>query len=231
MHSLSFQSGMILQQRNSMQAEGSLSYLNLASYAKAALKLQLLLDKEKMGYQPNVLPPKKNNLTWLWIVLGVGCGCGFFVFVVGAAVLFPVLSQAREKARQVGCLTHVRELGLSMLMYSQDYDENFPKADHWSEKIFSYYKNDSSTKCPSVSNDKNGQYGIAYNDKVAGMNLSKIKNPAQGILLYDSSNLKKDAHDAVTSLPVPGRHSKGNNQCFQDGHAKSVLTADKAGVQ
>ena len=111
-----------------------------------------------------------------------------------------------------------------MQMYLQDYDEKFPQADSWTERIYPYYKNYNVAKCPTISSVNNAQYGYAYNDKIAGVSLSKIKNPAIGSLIYDSSNLQKSAHDAFTSLPVPGRHGNGNNIAYQDGHVKLVLS-------
>jgi len=48
------------------------------------------------------------------------------IIAILAAILFPVFSQAREKARQTSCLSNFKQIGLSVRMYSQDYDEEFP---------------------------------------------------------------------------------------------------------
>ncbi len=40
-----------------------------------------------------------------------------------AAILFPVFAQAREKARQITCLSNLKQIGLAFLQYNQDYDE------------------------------------------------------------------------------------------------------------
>lgn len=48
------------------------------------------------------------------------------IIAILAAILFPVFSQAREKARQATCLSNLRQLGLGMGMYTQDYDERLP---------------------------------------------------------------------------------------------------------
>src|SRR5215470_12889769 len=45
------------------------------------------------------------------------------IIAILAAILFPVFAQAREKARQTSCLSNNKQIGLSALMYSQDYDE------------------------------------------------------------------------------------------------------------
>jgi prepilin-type N-terminal cleavage/methylation domain-containing protein/prepilin-type processing-associated H-X9-DG protein len=45
------------------------------------------------------------------------------IIAILAAILFPVFSQAREKARQTSCLSNTKQLGLAWAMYAQDYDE------------------------------------------------------------------------------------------------------------
>jgi len=54
------------------------------------------------------------------------------IIAILAAILFPVFAQAREKARAISCASNLKQLGLSVLMYSQDYDETFPaKGEAW----------------------------------------------------------------------------------------------------
>ena len=48
------------------------------------------------------------------------------IIAILAALLFPVFSQARESARQIVCTSNVREIGMAVQMYVQDYDETFP---------------------------------------------------------------------------------------------------------
>lgn len=45
------------------------------------------------------------------------------VIAILAAILFPVFAQAREKARQTTCLSNMRQLGIALAMYTDDYDE------------------------------------------------------------------------------------------------------------
>ena len=45
-----------------------------------------------------------------------------------ASMLMPVFSQAKEKARQVDCASNLRQIGMAMMMYVQDNDEQFPLA-------------------------------------------------------------------------------------------------------
>jgi prepilin-type N-terminal cleavage/methylation domain-containing protein/prepilin-type processing-associated H-X9-DG protein len=88
------------------------------------------------------------------------------IIAILAAILFPVFAQAREKARSASCLSNLKQLGLGMTMYAQDYDETFPQwqwdhhyssgsTDHnngttiWWNAIYPYVKNVQIYACPS----------------------------------------------------------------------------------
>lgn len=45
------------------------------------------------------------------------------IIAILAAILFPVFARARAKARQSSCASNLKQIGLGMLQYSQDYDE------------------------------------------------------------------------------------------------------------
>src|SRR5512144_498244 len=67
------------------------------------------------------------------------------IIAILAAILFPVFAQAREKARQISCLSNIKQIGLGVLMYAQDYDETYPFAwgqtGAWYESVDPYIKN------------------------------------------------------------------------------------------
>jgi prepilin-type N-terminal cleavage/methylation domain-containing protein/prepilin-type processing-associated H-X9-DG protein len=84
------------------------------------------------------------------------------IIAVLAAILFPVFAQVREKARQATCTSNLRQLGLGMLQYVQDYDEIEPESYYgtkgdsdnhgdykWPDAIFPYVKNTGIFNCPS----------------------------------------------------------------------------------
>jgi prepilin-type N-terminal cleavage/methylation domain-containing protein/prepilin-type processing-associated H-X9-DG protein len=48
------------------------------------------------------------------------------IIAILAAILFPVFAQAREKARQISCLSNQKQVGTALMIYSQDYDERIP---------------------------------------------------------------------------------------------------------
>ncbi|MBI5833480.1 MAG: DUF1559 domain-containing protein [Armatimonadetes bacterium] len=47
------------------------------------------------------------------------------IIAILAAILFPVFAKAREKARQSSCQSNMKQIGVAMMQYSQDYDESF----------------------------------------------------------------------------------------------------------
>src|SRR5690349_8547163 len=77
------------------------------------------------------------------------------IIAILAAILFPVFAQAREKARQTSCLSNMKQLGLSVLMYVQDYDEVYPIGvlndwnNSWPVAVQPYIKSIDLFRCPS----------------------------------------------------------------------------------
>jgi len=43
-----------------------------------------------------------------------------------SAILFPVFARARENARRASCMSNLKQIGLGIMMYAQDYDERYP---------------------------------------------------------------------------------------------------------
>jgi prepilin-type N-terminal cleavage/methylation domain-containing protein/prepilin-type processing-associated H-X9-DG protein len=47
-----------------------------------------------------------------------------------AAILFPVFARARENARRTSCLSNLKQIGLGLMQYTQDYDERLPQSSY-----------------------------------------------------------------------------------------------------
>ena len=85
------------------------------------------------------------------------------IIAILAAILFPVFARARENARKTSCLSNLKQIGLGLLQYSQDYDEQMvqkqyggedwssvsPDRHKWMDCIFPYVKSEQIFVCPS----------------------------------------------------------------------------------
>lgn len=48
------------------------------------------------------------------------------IIAILAAILFPVFARARENARRASCMSNLKQIGLGIMQYTQDYDEHYP---------------------------------------------------------------------------------------------------------
>ena len=53
------------------------------------------------------------------------------IIAILAAILFPVFARARENARRASCMSNLKQIGLGIMQYTQDYDERYPPAFVW----------------------------------------------------------------------------------------------------
>jgi len=80
------------------------------------------------------------------------------IIAILAAILFPVFSQAREKARQTQCLSNSRNIAMASIQYVNDYDEISVPAQWWDPfmpwpvLVKPYVKNWQIHWCPSLGN-------------------------------------------------------------------------------
>lgn len=87
------------------------------------------------------------------------------IIAILAAILFPVFARARENARRASCLSNMKQIGLGILQYSQDYDEKvvftyvilkdpdgkFAGYYRWQDSLQPYLKSYQLVVCPSDS--------------------------------------------------------------------------------
>lgn len=100
------------------------------------------------------------------------------IIAILAAILFPVFGRARENARRSSCQSNLKQIGLGVMQYVQDYDESYPYSNTdvmpldpnpamggqswffdaagpgyfgWGQIIFPYTKSNQVYYCPSAS--------------------------------------------------------------------------------
>ena len=83
------------------------------------------------------------------------------IIAILAAILFPVFARARENARRASCQSNLKQIGLGVLQYTQDYDEKYPLFHNnfgaygsagrrnWAQMIYPYVKSQQVFMCPS----------------------------------------------------------------------------------
>jgi prepilin-type N-terminal cleavage/methylation domain-containing protein/prepilin-type processing-associated H-X9-DG protein len=89
------------------------------------------------------------------------------IIAILAAILFPVFAQAREKARSIACLSNEKQLGLALMQYTQDWDEDMPSGNAWwgdstagwAGQVWPYVKSQAVFACPD---DSSGSDEISY---------------------------------------------------------------------
>lgn len=161
------------------------------------------------------------------------------IIVLLAAILFPVFARARESARRVSCLSNMKQLGMGMLQYAQDYDEQYyggtrvtsPSAlipllagVGWAGPIYPYVKSAQIYRCPDDANDESSGANVpvsyAFNHYAAATTLAAHQYPSLGILFSEISGTNINVQDAMeTGSPT--------YSAMDDGHV--LWWADNAG--
>ena len=82
------------------------------------------------------------------------------IIAILAAILFPVFARARENARRSSCQSNLKQIGLGVMQYVQDYDEKYPLNNtpgytggfaQWEYRLQPYVKSTQIFRCPSSS--------------------------------------------------------------------------------
>jgi len=151
------------------------------------------------------------------------------IIAVLAAILFPVFSKVREKARQTTCASNEKQIGLGIMQYDEDYDETLPGRDYnsgptgnivsWRTMILPYLKSTDVFKCPSNpynkytdqnidglyisysvnANNSNGVGGPFGDVTPNGVKLASIPAPSQLIGMVEST-VAYDNLDVTNSI-------------------------------
>ncbi len=141
------------------------------------------------------------------------------IIAILAAILFPVFARARENARRASCQSNLKQLGLGIQQYTQDYDEKYPQNNMgyplkdgngqttWDVVIYPYTKSAQILVCPSdtkstISDPGYGDMAVAapgypskttrsysYPTYVSGVALASVASPSLTLQLAERNNL------------------------------------------
>lgn len=106
------------------------------------------------------------------------------IIAILAAILFPVFAKAREAARATSCRSNLKQLGSSLAMYAQDYDETvatsfmyYSPSDNlvwWPDLVRPYVKNEQVYLCPSVPSQRLASHNCSNWRRPVGMTPSTV---------------------------------------------------------
>jgi prepilin-type N-terminal cleavage/methylation domain-containing protein len=143
------------------------------------------------------------------------------IIAILAAILFPVFAQAREKARQATCSTHMRQIGMSLVLYRQDYDEqnvisndcDFPPASMQAQLILAQYmRHFDAWRCssdPGVSRQVDARdpcrtrfFSYSYNRWTDGR-VNAIVDDASRLVVFLDGAEYDGGSEGNCDLPIP----------------------------
>jgi prepilin-type N-terminal cleavage/methylation domain-containing protein/prepilin-type processing-associated H-X9-DG protein len=154
---------------------------------------------------------KRNGFTLIELLVVIA------IIAILAAILFPVFARARENARRASCQSNLKQIGLGMLQYTQDYDEKLvivhagpgsfdPNTDErgWAELIQPYVRSTQLLQCPSETNPPAADNGNGYTDYAMnnfdgsttvgaasayyGMSIARFDSPALSVMVWEAGN-------------------------------------------
>jgi prepilin-type N-terminal cleavage/methylation domain-containing protein/prepilin-type processing-associated H-X9-DG protein len=188
----------------------------------------------KQESHENAAPKRQRNAFTLIELLVV-----IAIISILAAILFPVFARARENARRASCMSNMKQIGLGVMMYVQDYDGrylcHYSDGKLWPQQLEPYTKSTQVFDCASFGHKFTGGYdsGIAYGYNYWFTNwpaynynatMSSIARPAETILIAETGNSASSNLSNGYYLSYPGYYggsgsgvSGGTNSCVTTG--------------
>ena len=139
--------------------------------------------------------------------------------MVLAAILLPVLAQARIAAQFTQTVVTVKQVGTATIIYAADYDDRFPHQ-NWQDQLTPLVQD------PDVFNDPfrvraGGKNGLAFHDRLLGASMLSILEPEASAMIYLTTKEGPNAVGNVSDVRFP--QDQGTVIGFADGSTRRVL--------
>jgi len=142
-----------------------------------------------------------------------------FIISILAAMLFPVFSQARQKAHQITCLSYVQQLGTALQIYAQDWQGNLPRQDNDWRPLHHYAQAPEILHCPSddrqVKLPDRAHFGSDYSQTLWPETFNVYAS-----YIYRGGLHNDDYSQEILGFDKMTWHNGGRNIVMLDAHAK-----------
>lgn len=155
------------------------------------------------------------------------------IIAILAAILFPVFARARENARRASCQSNLKQIGLGIMQYTQDYDEKYPmryyggsgnyqQANSWRRATYPYTKSSQLFSCPS--NTRNTVY--ARDSEDANMTSAGLALTAPRFMCSYAINGTNNVRGNNAVGSSPSEYSGAQSLSAVADSAQSILVSE-----
>ncbi len=133
-----------------------------------------------------------------------------------AAILFPVFARSRENARRSSCLSNLRQIGLGLQQYTQDFDEQNSRSWYvssgpssasasykWMDAIYPYVKSEQVFNCPSHTLPVNIPPSLSTFDSYQFRNGTRWGSYAANVTYFGDGNFNPFLSRSVATWESP----------------------------
>ena len=194
------------------------SVLKQARTANTSDTLVNLLDSTLSGTRPFFLVSVFHAMEdgW-WVRSNSSLNAGQFLMMKTIAgpiflgTVLPATFNARKRAREVQCMSNLRQIALALMMYASDHDGQLPQADgiEGLRELEPYLSDTAILRCPAITAEMPADWSI-------------LKESDVSYVYFGGFKLEDVPHDAPIVFDKPYNHGNKINVGFADGHVETL---------